>query len=102
MMINPEVRNISEPVVTMLPITILLALTSMVVMSPLPQDEEMAPMPVSINAFQCKNISIKIFQYKFNNAVAESEGEPRGIFWNQDEEASEDNPGGRKGGNTKI
>ena len=40
-----------------------------------------------------KNISSKIFQYKFNNEVAETDAEPRGIFWNQDEEASEDNPG---------
>ena len=50
---------------------------------------------------------MKIFQYKFNNAVAETDAEPRGIFWNQDEEASEDNPGRHReykkvGGNTKL
>merc|ERR1712241_780870 len=60
----------------MLPITILLALTSMVLMSPTPQEKDQAPMP-----------------YKFNNEVAETDAEPRGIFWNQEEEASEANPG---------
>ena len=56
MMINPVVRNVSYPVLGMLPITLLLASISMVVMSPIPQDEEQAPMPVS------KNISVKIVQ----------------------------------------
>ena len=80
----------------MVPITILLALVSMVAMSPIPQDEEQAPMPVSkCISVEKYFISVKIFQYKFNNEVAETDAEPRGIFWNQDEEAKEDNPGGR-------
>ena len=44
--------------------------------------------------FSLKNIWVKIFQYKFNNEVAETDAEPRGIYWTQDEEASQDNPGG--------
>lgn len=38
-------------------------------------------------------MSVKIFQYKFSNEVSETDAEPRGIFWTQDEEAKEDNPG---------
>ena len=57
-----------SPLLTMIPITVLLALTSMVLMSPAPQEEEQAPMPV--NAFQSfqwkkyflKNISVQVQQ----------------------------------------
>jgi len=48
--------------------------------SPLPQDEDMPPMP-----------------YQFTNRVsednAELDEEDRGIYWTQDEGAPEDNPG---------
>ena len=60
MMINPVVRNVSYPVLGMLRISLLLAVISMVAMSPIPQEEDQAPMPVS------KHISDqKIFHQKY-------------------------------------
>merc|ERR1712168_675712 len=46
--------------------------------SPVPQDQDMsqAPMP-----------------YRFSHRVSESAAEPRGLFWSQEEEASEESPG---------
>merc|ERR1711953_1625529 len=58
----------------------LLFLFGFISASPLPQDEDMPPMP-----------------YQFTNRVSEDnpelDEEDRGIYWTQDEGAPEDNPG---------
>merc|ERR1712198_730518 len=44
--------------------------------SPVPQDEDLPPMP-----------------YEFTNRVSEENADPNGVFWTQDEAAEESNPG---------
>jgi len=55
---------------------LLVGLSSMVVGQPVPQDEDLPPMP-----------------YEFSNRVSEVEGNPNGVYWTQDETALDNNPG---------